>query len=325
MNRLFCLLFCCLLFCSAAQAQKATFPRDTSYTVASTYQKLKKQYPFIKPVQAQLPKGVQSKKELVYRKLGDRELHLDVFYPARKNKNGYPGVLLIHGGGWRSGDKKLEWPMAQQLAAQGYVAVTAEYRLSMEAPYPAAVHDLKAALRWMRAHAKEFKLDTTRMATYGTSAGAQLASLLGTTNGLAKLEGEGDYLNHSSAVQAVVNVDGVLAFKHPESVEGTVAAQWLGGTSSEVPETWAEASALTHVGKNTPPVLFIASSHPRFHAGKGDMIKVLEAEGIHYESYYIPDTPHSFWLFSPWFEPTLQYTLHFLDKVFKENSKAAKE
>ena len=325
MNKLFCLLFVCLLCGSTASAQKATFPRDTSYTVASTYQKLKKQYPFIKPVQPQIPKGVLCKKDVVYRKLGERELHLDVFYPARKNKNGYPGVLLIHGGGWRSGDKTLEWPMAQQLAAQGYVAVTAEYRLSLEAPYPAAVHDLKAALRWMRAHAKEFKLDTTKIATYGTSAGAQLAALVGTTNGMAKLEGQGAYASHSSAVQAIVDVDGVLAFKHPESAEGAVAAQWLGGTSDQVPEIWAEASALTHVGKNTPPVLFIASSHPRFHAGKGDMIKVLEAEGIHYESYLLPDTPHSFWLFSPWFEPTLLYTVNFLNKVFKENPKAAKK
>jgi pectinesterase len=320
-----CILLFALLYNGVALAQQATFPRDTSYTVASTFEKLKKEYPFIKPVQPQLPKGVLSKDSIAYRTLNNRELHLDVFYPAKKQKEGYPGVLLIHGGGWRSGDKTLVWPMAQQLAAQGYVAVTAEYRLSLEAPYPAAVHDLKTVLRWMRAHAKEFGIDTTKIATYGTSAGGQLAALLGTTSGSTIMEGQGPNASHSSNVQAIVDVDGVLAFKHHESAEGAVAAQWLGGTSQEVPHTWAEASALTHVGKDTPPVLFIASSCPRFHAGKGDMVKVLEKEDIYYESYLIPNTPHSFWLFEPWFEPTLQYTVYFLNKVFKEEQMVIKE
>jgi acetyl esterase/lipase len=317
MKKITYILLWCLLYGGVAVAQQADFPRDTSYTLATTFGKIKKQYPFIKPVLPKIPAGVKSRENIVYRTLGKRALHLDVFYPAKKSKKGYPGVLLIHGGGWRSGDKKLEWPMAQQLAAQGYVAVTAAYRLSLEAPYPAAVLDLKAALRWMRAHAHEYRLDTTKIATYGTSAGGQLAALLGTTNGLEKLEGQGAYRSHSSQVQAIVDIDGVLAFKHPESGEGAVAAQWLGGTSEEVPDTWAEASALTHIGQNTPPVLFVASSHPRFHAGKGDMIKVLEKEGIYHESYLIPDTPHTFWLFEPWFGPTLQYTVNFLNTVFK--------
>lgn len=300
-----------------AFAQEADFPRDTSYTVRSAYKKLQKKYPFIKVVEPDLPEGVAVQENLVYRILGRRELQLDVFYPEDTGKI-YPAVLLIHGGGWRTGDPSLMLPLAQQLAKRGYVAATVEYRLSLEAPYPAAVHDLKAAVRWLRAHAENFSIDTGRVAVFGASAGGQLAALLGTTNGMKKLEGEGPHSNYSSAVQAIVDVDGVLAFKHPESEEGTMAGEWLGGSFEEVPENWEEASALTHTDENTPPVLFISSSFPRFHAGKNDMIKILEANNIYSEAYAIPDSPHSFWLMHPWFEPTLEYTVKFLDKIFKQ-------
>ena len=300
-------------------AQKADIPRDTSYNIQSAYEKHQKQHPFIKVAEAKVPKGVVAKENVVYRKVGDRELHADIFYPAKKSKKRYPAVLLIHGGGWRSGDRSLLVPIAQQLAANGYVAVTAEYRLSLEAPYPAAVHDLKQALRWMRANAKDFRIDTTRIATLGASAGGQLAALLGTTGGMEKLEGEGDFQEHSSSVQAIVDIDGVLAFKHPDSSEGKVAAEWLGGYYDEAPENWQEASALTHVGADTPPVLFLASSFPRFLAGRQDMINILDQHGIYSETHYFEDAPHSFWLFHPWFEPTVNYTLAFLDKVLKQN------
>jgi acetyl esterase/lipase len=313
------LLFLLMALNIPVLAQEAEFPRDTSYTVYSAYQKLHKKYPFIEIVQPELPQGVVQQEQIVYRHLGGRQLHIDIFYPEQESKEGYPGILLIHGGGWRTGDKSLLVPLAQQLANEGYLTAVAEYRLSLEAPYPAAVHDLKAAIRWMRAHGSELGLDSGRIAVLGTSAGGQLAALIGTTSGMEELEGEGEYDQYSSAVQAIVDIDGVLAFQHPESEEGTMAAQWLGGSFEEVPENWTEASALTHAGKHTPPVLFIGSSFPRFHAGKGDMIGILEAHGIYYENHQIPDSPHSFWLFEPWFQPTLDYTIAFLDRVLRKN------
>ena len=312
------LIFFTLLTTAAVSAQQASFPRDTSYTVNSAFEKLQKKYPFIKIIQPEMPSGVEAKEEVVYRRLGERELHLDLFYPEGKSENKYPGVLLIHGGGWRTGDKSLLTPFAQQLAANGYVAISAEYRLSPEAPYPAAVEDLKAALGWMRKNAQDFRLDTTKIAILGTSAGGQLAALIGTTTGTEKPVKTGDSSGYAGPVQAIVDIDGVLAFKHPESEEGTMAARWLGGTYEEVPENWTEASALTHAGKNTPPVLFISSSFPRFHAGKNDMIKILDRHGIYSEAHTLRDSPHSFWLFDPWFEATLNYTVNFLNKVLKQ-------
>ena len=77
------------------------------------------------------------------------------------------------------------------------------------------------------------------------------------------------------------------------------------------------ASALTHTDKNTPPILFINSSIPRFHAGRDDMIAILNQNNIYNEVHTIKDAPHSFWFFNPWFDETIRYTTQFLDKIFK--------
>lgn len=312
---LFTLAF--VLIAVVADAQEV-IPRDTSFTVYSAFVKERKKYPFIEIVRPELPKGVLAKENVVFSSIGQRHLHADVFYPAKKTKLGYPAVLLIFGGGWKSGDISMSIPMAQRLAAEGYVAVAVEYRLSPEAKYPAAVHDIKAAIRWMRANGEKYNIDKTKIAVHGVSAGGQLAALVGATNSIKKFEGNGGNNKQSSWVNAIIDIDGILAFKHPESAEGQVAAEWLGGTYEQKPQVWEEASALTHAGKNTPPIIFIQSQYPRFTAGYKEMITKLNKYAIYSEVHTIPDTPHPFWLFHPWFEPTMKYTLNFLNKVFKE-------
>ncbi len=133
---------------------------------------------------------------------------------------------------------------------------------------------------WLGANASKYNLDKSKIAVHGVSAGGQLAALVGTTNGIKKFEGNGGNAKQSGSVQAIIDIEGILALKHPESAEDKVAAEWLGGTYEEKPDVWTEASALTHVSKNTPPCLFINSSNPRFHAGRDDMIKILERFGI---------------------------------------------
>lgn len=294
------------------------FPRDTSYTLRSAYEHIRKDFPLVRPIRPELPKGVLFQKEIVYTQIGDRALHLDIFYPAEKRKKGRPGVLLIHGGGWRSGSREMEVPMAQQLAGKGYVTVAVEYRLSPEAQYPAGIHDLKAAIRWMRAHAAEYGLDTARIAAYGCSSGAQMASFLGTTNGMAQFEGDEGFGGYSSSVQAVLNIDGIVSFAHPEaSAEGVMAGQWLGGLREENWKNWVEASPLEHAGAQTPPFLFVNCIIPRFHAGRDDLLKILSQAGTYSEVHTIPDSTHSFWTVHPWFELTLDYSTAFLRKVFK--------
>jgi len=310
----YCILLMIMLL--AGFNTQAQLKRDTSFTLYGTYLKEKKARPYIEIANPVMPPSVKVQKDIVYRKIGDRHLLLDVFYPA-KTKKRKPAVLMIFGGGWKSGDKTQNHAMAIELAKQGYVAVSAEYRLSGEAIYPAAVLDLKAATAWMRSHAKKYGIDKKKIAALGCSAGGQLAALLGTTNNKQLYETKAnEYTPDATRIQAIVDIDGVLAFKHPESSEGAVAALWLGGDSNQKPEVWKEASALTHVDKHTPPALFINSAYPRFHAGRNDMTKIMDSFDIYSEVHELPDTPHPFWFFHPWFNTVMEYTVGFLNKVF---------
>jgi pectinesterase len=233
--------------------------------------------------------------------------------------------MIIHGGGWRSGNRTQHYPLAQRLADLGYVCFTPEYRLSTEALYPAAVYDLKAALRWIHTNAKKYNVDTSKIAVLGFSAGGQLAALLGTTVDKQKFDGKDCNNRFSSAVQAIIDLDGTLSFVHSESGEGddskkiSAATYWFGYSKKDNYTLWEEASPLTYVGKNTPPTLFINSSVDRMHAGRNDFIKVLNANNIYSEVKTFTDAPHSFPLFDPWFEPTVKYIDEFLKRVFPPN------
>ena len=178
---------------------------------------------------------------------------------------------------------------------------------------------LKMPFSLLKANAKEFNIDTSKVAILGCSSGGQMAALVGTTNNNVNFEEGNSKYNQSSEVNAIIDIDGILAFKHPESEEGEMASLWLGGNSNNKLETWTEASALTHTNKNTPPILFIGSQYPRFLAGKDDMIEILNKYGIYNQVETIENSPHTFWLFHPWFKETVKYITDFLDKILKEN------
>lgn len=295
---------------------------DTSYTTFGDYKNTVKQHPYIKIVPEFKSATVQEKKEIVYCETGERKLLLDAFYPSENKEAKRPAVMIIHGGGWRTGSRTQHYPLAQRLADLGYVCFTPEYRLSTEALYPAAIYDLKAALRWIHANAKTYNIDTAKIAVLGFSAGGELAAFLGTTAGNAAYEGTGCHLDFSSNVQAIVDLDGTLSFVHPESGEGddskrtSAATYWFGYPKKDAPELWTKASPLTHVSKYTPPTLFINSSVAHMHAGRTDYLKVLQENGIYAEVKSFDEAPHSFPLYEPWFEPTLKTIDGFLKKVF---------
>ena len=222
----------------------------------------------------------------------------------------------------------MEWPMAQHLAAIGYVTVAVEYRLSPEALYPAAVHDIKAAIRWVKEHSPEYNIDPTKIALYGGSAGGQLAALVGVTAGISRFDGGGGDTTYSTSVQAIVDIDGVLDLADPaESGKDTGSAppsagkSWFGSSFRERPDLWKEASPVQHVNKRTPPIAFINSSIDRFHAGRDQMIEKLKALNIYSEVHSIPNTPHTFWMFHPWFEQTFEIVENFLDRTLKKGSR----
>lgn len=323
-------LFIFLCIASPLFAQIVTIdgiPKDTSFTPQSAWMKIKKDFPQTKIVEPKLPENVKASYDMVYAtlpktKYGNRDLHLDLFQP--KTEGTYPALILVFGGGWRSGNKSAQVPLAQQIASKGYVTATVEYRLSPEALYPAAVYDIKAAIRYLRTHANELNIDPSRIAISGSSAGGQLAALVGMTANVEKFDGYSANINQSVAIQAIIDMDGILDFTDPAESgkdqnpkKPSAGAYWFGTTYKEAPDKWIEASPMTYAGKDAPPILFINSALPRFHAGRDALIEELNKYHIYTEIHTIPETPHPFWLFHPWFNQTVDYMVTFLDKVLK--------
>jgi acetyl esterase/lipase len=308
------MLFIMLLISNTILAQ-SNYSIDTSYTIKSTYKKLIKKYPLITIPQKQNNTAVTEIKEVIYQEDKNRALHFDAFFNTKQKQN--PAVIMIHGGGWRSGNKNQMHDMAREIASKGYSCFAIEYRLSLEAKYPEGIFDVKNAIKFIKDNAIKFNVDPNKIAVLGCSSGGQMAALIGTTNEILDFEDKSFKSKSSSKVQAIIDVDGVLAFKHPESSEGDMASFWLGGTYDEKPENWKSASAINHTNKSSPPILFINSSFDRFHAGRDDMIAVLNQYKIYNEVKTIQNSPHSFWFFEPWFTETVVYTTQFLDKIFK--------
>ncbi len=322
------IIFCLLLFAENVTAQMlsgVTGVPDTSFSNHSAFVGALKKYPQIKFPVTDTLLNVKSKLSVTYSKVGKRKLLLDVFYPKQKNNNGI-AVIIIHGGGWRSGNRMQHHALAQQLAAKGYTCFTPEYRLSTEALFPAAIYDLKAAVRWVRNNASKYNVDTGKIAVAGFSAGGQLAAFLATTGNMPLFEGTQSMPSTSSYVNALIDIDGTLSFVHNESSEMSdtskrigASAQWMGYMLKENFALWQIVSPLSHAGKNTPPTLFLNSSVVRMHAGRDDFIKILTQHNIYTEVQTFENSPHTFCLFEPWFTPTVNYIDTFLKKIFTNN------
>ena len=322
---IFTCLFNLIFLNIKAQTKSIKIPRDTSYTITGQYKKYVKNYPEISPGKDSLPDNVLAYRNLVYTTLkdtpyGDRDLHLDVFTP--KTPGQYPALIMVHGGAWLTGDKSMQIPMAQKLATKGFVTVCVEYQLLLEAKYPAPVFNIKSALRWTRANADTYYIDSDKIAISGCSAGGQLAMLVGLTNGVESKEGNQGNLGFSSNVQAIIDLDGVINFMAPRSLNlnrtpNSYDVQWLGGSFEEKPEVWKDASSIYWANENSPPILFINSNYPRFHAGQDELTAMMSDWGIYTEVKKMGLNAHSFWLFEPWIDTTVNYMGEFLKKVFE--------
>lgn len=313
----------CLPVLAAAQSalpSATPTPTPAPYTAESTYAKLIGKYPFIRIAGSELPPSVRAVRDITYIRRGGHALQLDLYLPAQKPAAPLPAVVFVHGGGWQTGNRAEFAPMAIRMAERGFATATVSYRLSPEARYPAAIHDVKSALRWVRAHAGEYGIDPARIAIAGGSAGGQIASLAGVTKGIARFDPDGGPAAVSSAAQAIVNIDGLSDFTSPAARANednpakrpTAAGAWLGGSYAEAADTWHEASPTFYVGANTPPILFIGSAQARFAVGREAMIEKMKAQGVAAQTVLLPDTPHSFWLFDPWLAPTVEATVAFL-------------
>jgi len=185
---------------------------------------------------------------------GGRDLKVDIYTPPGK-PTGAPGVLLIHGGSWSGGDRTQLRGYGILLGRLGYLCVACEYRLSGEAAWPAQIHDVKAALRWMRANADQLGLDPARVAVSGNSAGAHLALVAGGTPNLPTFEGTGGNPGTDTTVGAVISFYGPSDFgSDPKNVQGAIA-QLMGPNVTA--ETLRGASPVTYTSAGYPPTLLI--------------------------------------------------------------------
>lgn len=256
--------------------------------------------------------------DVVYTKAGDTELKIDLARPA-EGKGPFPAVLVIHGGAWRGGNKRDNRPLLEQLAQRGYVAASPQYRFCPRETFPAQVHDVKAAVRWLRAHAADYQLDPEKIGAVGFSAGGHLALMLGLTGPEDGLEGDVDGDAPSSKVQAVVNYFGPtdLAAADIPDVSKPLVKDFLGGTAEEKPEAAAKASPVTFVSKGDAPTLtFQGTKDPLVpHTQAFKLTEAMTAAGVTGRVELLVGAGHG-WRGDD-LKDTVAETLEFFDRYLK--------
>lgn len=201
-----------------------------------------------------VPAGVRRTRDLIFKTVGPRALHLDIYQPEAA-ENPVPVIVWISGGGWRQMGYKGPEQVSAWLTGEGYAVVGAEYRTTTEGvDVLDIITDVQAAVRWVQAHAEAYGLDPSRIGAYGDSAGGHLVEMLGTGAALEELTGVGPYPEQSSAVHAVCSIFGPSDLRpyandrHPELFHAQDA---------ERARQIALASPIDHVSSATPPHLLL--------------------------------------------------------------------
>jgi acetyl esterase/lipase len=234
----------------------------------------------------QIPADIEAFLDLPYADTENARQKLDLYLPkTRKSEKPLPVIAFIHGGGWKGGDKASGLGNISRFVQSGeYAGISIGYRLTDQAQWPAQIHDCKAAIRWIKAHAKEHGLDAEKIAVWGTSAGGHLVSMLGTSGDVKELEGTlGKHLDQNSQVTCVVNYFGPENFlsmiRQPSSMDRTQGEEYpeallLGGPVPEREAIAKEASPVTHVSKGDA-AFFTA------HGSKDPLVPFAQGQEIH--------------------------------------------
>ena len=259
--------------------------------------------------------------DIEYARVGETSLKLDLHRPQGENP---PLIVYVHGGGWRAGSKE-DVPIAD-LYDRGFAIASVDYRLSTQAVFPAQVHDIKAAIRFLRANAGVFHLNTTKIAIIGSSAGGHLAALVGVSNGNPDLEGKvGEHLDQSSDVQTIVsyygasNLETILSQSTPKGRDFRIPALklLLGDTPDKKPELARLASPVTHLDKHDPPLLLIhGDADPQMPPQQSqELAKAYESLGLPVTLILLPGSLHGGAEFYD--EERTGIVAKFLDKVLR--------
>jgi len=197
-------------------------------------------------------------KDITYCTMDGTALKLDVYYPAQYPADPWPVVIYVHGGAWQKGDKSegAGFRAVAGLQSAGFLVVAINYRLAPQVLFPAQIQDVKCAVRYLRAHAEQYHLDSEKIGVWGGSAGGHLSALLGTSGGTPGWD-VGEYLDQSSRVQAVVDMFGPADLTvNFDASDFQNARTVFGATNPDDPKL-AAASPVTYIDPGDPPFLIL--------------------------------------------------------------------
>jgi acetyl esterase/lipase len=256
----------------------------------------------VAPTAAQKPPAVSDdvvfERNIEYANPDGQHLQLNLARP-KKGDGPFPAIVCIHGGGFRAGKREGYDAQCIRLAQHGYFALTVSYRLAPKYRFPAAVHDVKAAVRWVRANAKKYHIDPDRIGVTGVSAGGHLAQFLAVTSDVQEFEGDGGNSDQSSKAACVVNVYGPSDFtkSYGKSVDAAeVLPLFLGGDLKTAWKEHVRASPLYWVTPNAAPTLCIHGTDDKYvaHEQAVWLIDRLKASAVEAELLTLPGAGHGF-------------------------------
>ena len=257
------------------------------------------------------PENVTQSLDIEFKEIDGIKLDMDIYQPSGDNTPN-PLILIIHGGAWEAGDKLLYRPYGINFAAMGYTAASINYRLSGQAPFPAAIEDIRDAIVYLSKHAAKYNIDPTRIVTFGSSAGGHLS----TFTGFAANTPDTPYLSGIDAadIKAVISLYGPHDLTTPGLRDRAYTQKFIGYSYANAPEIYSEASTLNHLDENDPPVLLIHGTLDSIvSVSHSDMLsEKLREIGISYTYDRIKGWSHVMDFFSPIAERTLWQCYHFL-------------
>ena len=234
-------------------------------------------------------------RDVTYCKVGARELRMDAYLPKNRGTKLSAPLIYIHGGAWITGDKN-EGPIEQDLSellTRGYAVFSINYRLAPFSQFPAQIEDCKCAVRSLRANAAKYSIDAKRIGVWGSSAGGHLAALLGTTNGISQLEGNGGFPEQSSSVQAVSTYFGPADLTTSDwSFIDKLGFLVVFGSS----RNWAKVSPINYVSKTDAPFFMVSGDRDDFVDVRQphSMFARLQTFGVPSELLIVKNCAHEF-------------------------------
>ena len=258
------------------------------------------------PKPYQLPAGIRLEKDIAYIEGGDAAQKLDLYVPEAPSDKPLPLIVHIHGGGWRAGNK-FPCPVTP-MVLKGYAVASVGYRFSQKAVFPAQIQDCQAAIRWLRAHAKQYHFDPDHLGVVGGSAGGHLSALVGTSGGQKAFPSIGSHLDESDRVQAVIdiygpadfstvmqqaaedqNVKNIFVFNTPSDPYSSL----IGTKLDDKPKADA-VSPVHYVSKDSPPFLILHGTHDTLvpYAQSVQLEAALKAQGVPVWLQTLPGAGH---------------------------------